>query len=158
MITVCYLSLVLCAFAQDNGSDMSEANLEARISAERESVSYLQKRRAQAQREQSLLTNEIEQELGRISKLNHSVRPAPSSAETSVSWKIAEPAAAQPVASAPPVPAAKQEPALAVSPSTGLAVDAESQAEIDKLVEMREKLISERDSLEQMVKPAPGAL
>jgi hypothetical protein len=51
----------------------------------------------------------------------------------------------------------QQEPALSDPQSGAPDIDAESQAEIDRLVAMREKLIAERDSLEQIVKPAPGA-
>ena len=167
MITACCLSGVLRACAQEESFDLKAADLESRINVERDEVSDLRQRQVQAQRQKSLLALEIEQELGRISKLNREIKPASGRAQTRASLKraalvpAARPAvsapAQAPAACTPSAAAAEQEPALYVPQSGAQDVDAESQAEIDRLVAMREKLVAERDSLEQIVKPAPGA-
>jgi hypothetical protein len=164
MMAAFCLSGILCARAQDEGLDLKTADLESRIYVERDAVSDLRQRQVQAQREKSILLAEIEQEVGRISKLNREIKPSPRGAHPRASWKKRVPipeacpaapaaAAAEPVVCVPSAIAAQKEPALSVPSSDGLAVDAESQAEIDRLVEMREKLIAERDDLEQIVKP-----
>jgi chromosome segregation ATPase len=151
------LSGVLRACAQDESFDLKVADLESRINVERDEVSDLRHRQVQAERQKSLLALEIEQEARRISKLNSEIKPASGRARTRASWKRAAPAAA-PAACAPSEAVMRQqEPALSDPQSGAPDIDAESQAEIDRLVAMREKLIAERDSLEQIVKPAPGA-
>jgi hypothetical protein len=155
MMAAFCLGGVLRACAQDESFDLKVADLESRINVERDEVSDLRHRQVQAERQKSALALEIEQELGRISKLNSEIKPASGRAKARASWKRAAPA---PAASAPSETAAQQrEPALSDPQSGALDIDAESQAEIDRLVAMREKLIAERDSLEQIVKPAPGA-
>ncbi len=150
MMTACCLSGMLCACAKAESTDLKMSDLKSRIDIERDAVSDLRQRQAQAQREKSLLLTEIDQEVSRISKLNREVQPSQSSTHARTSWK--RPAAAQ-VSSMPPVVPVKQEPDNSCSASGDLAIDAESKAEIDRLVEMREKLVAERDSLEQIVKP-----
>jgi hypothetical protein len=146
MMAACCLSGVLCACAQDGPNDLKVTDLESRINVERDAVSDLRQREVRAQREKSLLALEIEQELGRISKLNREIKPAPGRSQ-----KAAH------ASSAPSAVPVKQMPDLSSSQSGDLAIDAESQAEIDRLVAMREKLVAERDSLEKLVKTAPGA-
>jgi hypothetical protein len=170
LITAGFFAGVVCAFGQDEDS---MAGVQSRIGVERAAISELRQRQSAVEREKSLLVAEIEQEVRRISQLNHTIaraprrvrapqplkkqasKPAPKPAKLPAVRRTITPppAAAESFPEAPSI--AEELPPEAVPaapPFDARLIDAESQAEIDRLSSMKKDLVSEKDTLEHVVK------
>jgi len=155
VLNICVLCGSIAAFGQNDGVDIRIDDLKARIKAERSAILELKQRQSNAEHEKLLLTTEIDQEVVRISKLNRLIERAPRHARVPALPEIQESTPAANTAKQPALRPARPAPVTAVPSvpsSVPQTIDAESQAEIDRLSAMKKDLILEKSTLEQVVK------
>jgi hypothetical protein len=140
LIAACFLSSAVFASGQDGITDREDQDVQVRVNVERAAVSDLRQRQVSAEREKSLLTAEIEQEILMISRLNRTIEHAAVKKQARV-----------PRHSLTAIPA-RRYPVAASAPA---AIDDESQAQIERLAGMKKDLIDERHTLEAAVKEEP---